>query len=64
MAEHAVVVVLWLVRGSDCIRAEATAYPGSSRANAVVAFNAAEEWSQNGSEDIAHEVLDGAYDAE
>jgi hypothetical protein len=34
------------------------------RAHAVVAFNAAEEWSQDGSEDIAHEVLDVAYDAE
>src|ERR1700759_536314 len=30
----------------------------------VVAFNAAEGWSQDVSEDVAHEVLDRTYDAD
>jgi hypothetical protein len=30
----------------------------------VIAFNAAEGWSQDVSEDVAHEVLDRAYDAD
>jgi hypothetical protein len=30
----------------------------------VIAFNAAEGWSQDVSEDVAHEVLDRTYDAD
>jgi hypothetical protein len=30
----------------------------------VIAFNAAEGWSQDVSEDVAHKVLDRAYDAD
>jgi hypothetical protein len=35
-----------------------------SNALRIIAFNAAEGWSQDVSEDVAHEVLDRAYDAD